>query len=149
MGSFWRQCSPGALYACMRATRGLVASTLRGPPAYFNRRGVASPCTTTVQQEFDVGSSLLEAYKDLPYIRKLGYSVGEPGGRILVWVVVEPGSGADEFHEYSMAVVGKARGFEDAMPASMRDEYEVMPIASDPDEGALSYFRSMTAVIDR
>lgn len=104
---------------------------------------------TTVQQEFDIGSSLLEAYKDLPYIRKLGYSIGEPGGHILVWVVVEPGSGADEFHEHSMAVVRTAREFEDSMPASMRDEYEVTPIVSDPDEGALSYFRSMTAVIDR
>ena len=32
----------GSLYACMRATRGLEAYTLRGPPAYFNRRGAAS-----------------------------------------------------------------------------------------------------------
>lgn len=48
-----------------------------------------------------------------------------------------------------MAVVRKAREFEDSLPASMRDEYEVTPIVSDPDEGALSYFRSTTAVIDR
>ena len=39
--------------------------------------------------------------------------------------------------------------FEDMMPASMRDAYEVIPMVTDPDEGALRHFGTMTAVIDR
>ena len=103
----------------------------------------------TVQQEFDISASLLGLYKDLPYVTKLGYSVGELGERILVRVIIEGDKNADEFHEYCMAAVRKAREFSDSMPASMRDRYEVVPIVTDPYEGALSYFDTITTVIDR
>ncbi len=103
----------------------------------------------TVQKEFEVGAALLGLYRDLPYVKKLGYSIGEMAGRILVWVIIDGDNNADEFHDYSMASVRKAREFRDMMPARMRDEYEVVPIVTDPEEGALSHFRTITAVIDR
>ena len=104
----------------------------------------------TVQQEFEIGAALLGLYKDLPYVTKLGYTVGELGDRILVWVIIEgDNDDDDEFFDYSMAAVRKAREFGDMMPADMRDKYEVVPIVSDPDEGALSYFDTITVVIDR
>ena len=103
----------------------------------------------TVQQEFEIDAALLGLYKDLPYVTKLGYTVGELGDRILVWVIIEGDNDDDEFFDYSMAAVRKAREFGDMMPADMRDKYEVVPIVSDPDEGALSYFDTITAVIDR
>ena len=103
----------------------------------------------TVQQEFDMSAALLGLYKDLPYVTKLGYSVGELGERILVRAIIEGDKNADEFHEYSMAAVRKAREFSDSMPASMRERYEVVPMVTDPYEGALAHFRSITAVIDR
>ena len=103
----------------------------------------------TVQQGFEIGAALLGLYKDLPYVTKLGYTVGELGDRILVWVIIGGECSADEFHEYSMEAVGKAMDFEDMMPAGMRDRYEVVPIVTDPDEGALQHFGTITAVIDR
>ena len=103
----------------------------------------------TAQQEFDMGASLLGLYRDLPYVKKLGYSVGELGNRILLRVIIEGDNNADEFYEYSMAAVGKAMDFEDMLPAGMRDRYEVVPIVTDPYEGALWHFGTMTAVIDR
>ena len=45
--------------------------------------------------------------------------------------------------------VRKAREFGDMMPSAMKDEYEVVPIVTDPYDGALWHFRTMTAVIDR
>ena len=103
----------------------------------------------TVQQEFDIGASLLELYKDLPYVTKLGYTVGELGERILVRVIIEGDKNDDEFYNYSMTAVRKAREFRDMMPASMRERYEVVPIVTHPYEGALSYFDTITTVIDR
>ena len=103
----------------------------------------------TVQQEFEIGAALLELYKDLSYVKKLGYVVGELGDRILLRVIIEGDCSADEFHEYSMEAVGKAMDFEDMMPSSMREKYEVVPMVTDPDEGALWHFGTMTAVIDR
>ena len=103
----------------------------------------------TVQQEFEIGATLLGLYKDLPYVKKLGYVVGELGDRILLRVLIEGNCSADEFHEYSMTSVRKAREFRDMMPASMREKYEVVPMVTDPDEGALRHFGTMTAVIDR
>ena len=103
----------------------------------------------TVQQEFDISASLLELYKDLPYVKKLGYSVGELGERILVRVLIDGFRDADDFHEYFITAVRKAMNFEDMMPASMRDRYEVVPMVTDPDPGALRHFGTMTAVIDR
>ena len=91
----------------------------------------------------------MELYSDLPYVTKLGYAVGELGERILVWVIIEGDRNADEFHEYSMAAVGKAGEFGDSMPASMRDRYGVVPIVSDPDEGTAQRFGAITVVIDR
>ena len=101
------------------------------------------------KQEFDIGASLLGLYKDLPYVKKLGYVVGELGDRILLRVIIDGDCSADEFHEYSMEAVGKAMDFEDMMPAGMRDRYEVVPMVTDPDVGALRHFGTMTAVIDR
>ena len=101
------------------------------------------------RQEFEIGGALLGLYRDLPYVTKLGYTVGELGDRILVWVIIEGDCSADEFHEYSMTSVRKAREFSDMMPAGMRDKYEVVPIVTDPDEGALQHFGTITAVIDR
>ena len=48
-----------------------------------------------------------------------------------------------------MAAVGKALEFEDMLPASMRERYEVVPIVSDPDEGTAQRFGAITVVIDR
>ena len=33
----------------------------------------------TVSQEFDMGATLLGLYQDHPYVKKLGYNVGELG----------------------------------------------------------------------
>ena len=101
------------------------------------------------KQEFDIGASLLGLYKDLPYVKKLGYVVGELGDRILLRVIIDGDCSADEFHEYSMTSVRKAREFSDMLPADMRDRYEVVPMVTDPDVGALRHFGTMTAVIDR
>ena len=122
--------------------RGLARHTLIG--------GVAHPCVSTVQQEFDAGAILLGLYKDLPYIKKVGYSIGEMAGRILVRVITDDSDCSDDesFANFIMSV-RKAGEFEDMMPAGMRDEYEVVPIVTDPYEGALRHFRTMTAVIDR
>ena len=103
----------------------------------------------TVQQEFNAGAILLELYKDLPYVRKLGYSIGEIGDRILVRVIIDAGGGADVFYDDSMASVREVREFRDRLPASVRDKYEVVPVVSSPHEGALRHFGTMTAVIDR
>ena len=103
----------------------------------------------TARQEFDISGALLGLYRDLPYVTKLGYSVGELGERILVRAVIEGDRSDDEFHEYFITAVGKAGEFWDMMPTGMRDRYEVVPIVTDPYEGALADFRTMTAVIDR
>ena len=124
------------------ADRGLARHPLIG--------GVARPCVSTVQQEFDAGAILLGLYKDLPYVKKVGYSIGEMAGRILVRVITDDGDcGDDESFANFIMSVRKAGEFEDMMPAGMRDEYEVVPIVTDPHEGALRHFRTMTAVIDR
>ena len=102
----------------------------------------------TVQQEFDIGASLVELYRDLSYVKKLGYSVGELGERILLRVIIDY-TNDDEFFDNSMEAVRTARKFRDMMPAGMRDRYEVVPIVTDPYEGALWHFGTMTAVIDR
>lgn len=103
----------------------------------------------TVQQEFDVSAALLGRYRDLPYVKKLGYSVGEMADRILVRVIIDGDNTDDEFHANSMTSVRKARECEDRLAASMGDKYEVVPIVTDPYEGSLRHFRTMTAVIDR
>ena len=103
----------------------------------------------TARQEFDISASLLGLYKDLPYVKKLGYSVGELGERILIRVLIDGYRDADDYHEYTMTSVRKAREFSDSMPASMRDRYEVVPMVTNPDPGALRHFGTMTAVIDR
>ena len=110
--------------------------------------GLAPPCMATVQQEFNVGATLLELYKDLPYVKKLGYSIGEMAGRILLRVIIDY-TNDDEFFDNSMESVRAAMKFEDMMPAGMRDAYEVIPMVTDPDEGALRHFHAITAVIDR
>ena len=62
---------------------------------------IAPPCMATVQQGFDVGATLLKLYKDLPYVRKLGYSIGEMAGRILLRVIIDY-TNDDEFFDNSM-----------------------------------------------
>jgi len=103
----------------------------------------------TVQQEFDASAALLGLYSDLPYVKKLGYGVGERAGHILLRVIIEGDKNQDGFFDYSMASVGKAAEFEDMMPAHMKEEYMVAPIVTSPYEGALRHFGTMTAVIDR
>ena len=103
----------------------------------------------TVQQEFYMSAALLGLYRDLPYVTKLGYSVGELGERILVRAIIECDKNDDEFYDYSMTAIEKAREFSDSMPASMRERYEVVPMVTDPYEGALAHFRDITAVFDR
>ena len=105
----------------------------------------------TVPQEFDAGAALLELYKDFLYVRKLGYNIGEMAGRILVRVIIDDSGDEndDESHANFLMAVRKAREFGDMMPASMRNEYEVVPIVTDPYDGALWHFGTMTAVIDR
>ena len=100
-------------------------------------------------KEFDISAALLGLYKGIPYVTKLGYSGGKLGERILVRVIIEGDKNDDEFHEYSMIAVGKALEFEDMLPASMRERYEVVPIVTEPCEGALSHFDTITTVIDR
>ena len=103
------------------------------------------------QQEFDVSAALLGLYEGLPYVRKLGYSVGEMAGRILVRVIIDysKDDSDDESHAHFLLAIRKAREFRDMMPAGMRDEYEVVPLVTSPYEGALWHFGTMTAVIDR
>ena len=117
--------------------------------APFNMGARLAPHMATVQQEFDISSSLLGLYRDLPYVTKLGYSGGKLGERILVRVIIEGDKNDDEFYDYSMTAVRKAREFRDMMPASMREGYEVVPIVTEPCEGALSHFDTITTVIDR
>ena len=100
-------------------------------------------------KEFDISAALLGLYKVIPYVTKLGYSVGELGERILVRVIIEGDRNDDEFYDYSMMAAEKALEFEDMLPASMRDRYGVVPIVTDPYEGALSHFDTITTVIDR
>ena len=104
---------------------------------------------STVQKEFDAGAALLELYDGLPYVRKLGCDIDETTGRILVRVIIDGDNTDDEFHANSMTSVRKARECEDRLAASMGDKYEVVPIVTDPYEGSLRHFRTMTAVIDR
>ena len=99
--------------------------------------------------DFDIGATLLGLYRDLPYVTKLGYSVGELGERILVRAIIEGDKNDDEFYDYSMTAVRMAREFRDMLPASMRDRYEVVPMVAEPYEGALAHFHSITAVFDR
>ena len=96
-----------------------------------------------------MSAALLGLYKDLPYVKKLGYSVGEMADRILVRVIIDGDKNHDEFFDYSMASIRKAREFRDMMPARMRDEYEVVPFVTSPLGGALRHFATMTHVIDR
>ena len=103
----------------------------------------------TVQQEFDIGATLLGLYNDLPYVKKLGYADSEMSGRILLRVIIDYTGDDDEFFDNSMESIRKAREFGDMMPASMRDEYEVVPIVTSLHEGALWHFGTMAAVIDR
>ena len=110
---------------------------------------MARPRMAAAQQEFDASSALLGLYRDLPYVKKLGYSVGETAGRILLRVIIDGDRNDDEFFEYSMTSVRKATEFEDMMPAGMREGYEVVPIVTSPYGGALRHFGTMTAVIDR
>lgn len=55
----------------------------------------------------------------------------------------------DESRAHFLTAARKAREFRDMMPIHMRDEYEVVPMVTDLDEGALRHFRAATAVIDR
>ena len=116
------------------------------PPPQGGNRGAAP---ATVQHEFDASGALLKLYEGLPYVKKLGYSIGEMDGHILLRVIIEGDKNADEFHDYSMVSVRKAREFEDMLPARMREEYMVAPIVTSPYGGALRHFGTMTAVIDR
>ena len=59
----------------------------------------------TVQLEFDAGATLLELYKNFPYVRKLGYSIGEMAGRILLRVIIDYND--DEFFDNSMSRSGR------------------------------------------
>ena len=104
---------------------------------------------SATQQEFDAGAALLGLYEGLPYVRKLGYSVGEMAGRILLRITIDDDKGEDEFFDNSMEAIRKAREFRDMMPDRMRDEYEVVPIVTHPYEGALTPFRNMAVVIDK
>ena len=103
------------------------------------------------RQEFDASAALLGLYSGLPYVKKLGYSIGEMAGRILLRVIVDYSgdSSDDESHAKFLTAVRKAREFRDMMPGRMRDEYEVVPMVTDSDEGALRHFRAIAAVIDR
>ena len=103
----------------------------------------------TTQEEFDASAALLKLYEGLPYVKKLGCSIGEMDGHVLLRVIIEGGKNADEFHDCSMASVMKADEFEDMLPARMREGYMVAPIVTSPHEGALRHFGTMTAVIDR
>ena len=106
------------------------------------------PPMATVQG-FDASAALLGLYKDLVYVKKLGYSVGEMAGRILVRVIIDADCSDDEFYNNAMESVRKAGEFEDMLPASMKDYYEVVPMVTSPYEGALDHFHAITAVIDR
>ena len=103
------------------------------------------------RQEFDASAALLGRYSGLPYVKKLGYSIGEMAGRILLRVIIDygGGGGGDESHAKFLTAVRKAREFRDMMPGRMRGEYEVVPMVTDADEGALRHFRAIAAVIDR
>ena len=103
----------------------------------------------TVQKGIDAGAILLELYKDLPYVRKIGYDIDETTGRILVRVIIDADKGDGGFYDNSMVAVRKARECEDRIAAGMGDKYEVVPIVTDPYGGGQAHFRTMTAVIDR
>ncbi len=44
---------------------------------------------TVQQQEFDMSDALLGLYEGLPYVRKLGYNIGEMAGHILLRVIID------------------------------------------------------------
>ena len=111
--------------------------------------GTARRFVATVQKEIDAGAILLELYKDLPYVRKIGYDIDETTGRILVRVIIDADKGDGGFYDNSMVAVRKARECEDRIAAGMGDKYEVVPIVTDPYGGGQAHFRTMTAVIDR
>ena len=124
----------------------------RGRTGIHGRRflmGGAARWFVGMQKEIDAGAILLELYKDLPCVRKIGYDIDETTGRILVRVIIDADKGDDEFYDNSMVAVRKARECEDRIVAGMGDKYEVVPIVTDPYGGGLAHFRTMTAVIDR
>ena len=105
--------------------------------------------TVQQQREFDMSSALLGLYEGLPYVRKLGYNIGERAGQILLRVIIDDSADDDESFDNFIMSVRKAAELEDMMPASMRDEYDVVPIVTSSYERSLAHFRAMTAVIDR
>ena len=117
-------------------------------PIFFNRGRGAPPLVATVQKEFEAGAALLELYAGFPYVKKVGYSIGEMEGRILIRVIMDDNDDDESFANF-LKLIGVSRKFEDMLPADMRDEYEVVPLVTDPYEGALRHFRTMTVVIDR
>ena len=100
------------------------------------------------EQEFDMSAALLGLYKDLPYVRKLGYNIGERAGQILLRVIIDDSADDESFDNFIMSV-RKAGELEDMMPAGMRDEYDMVPIVTSSYERSLAHFHTMTAVIDR
>ena len=101
------------------------------------------------EQEFDMSAALLGLYKDLPYVRKLDYNIGERAGQILLRVIIDDSADDDESFDNFIMSVRKAGELEDMMPAGMRDEYDVVPIVTSSYERSLAHFHTMTAVIDR
>ena len=111
--------------------------------------GSGQAAMAATQQEFDAGAALLGLYTDLPCVKKLGYSIGEMTGRILLRIIINADCSRDEFFANSMTCIRKGREFRDMMPERMRDEYEVVPMVTSPYEGAVDHFHAITAVIDR
>ena len=119
-----------------------------GPPELFNSVARRRPAWRPSSRSSTSAPPWSGCTGILSYVKKLGYSVGELGERILLRVITDY-TGDDEFFDNSMEAVRTARKFRDMMPAGMRDRYEVVPIVTDPYEGALWHFGTTAAVIDR
>lgn len=101
------------------------------------------------QQKFDIGIALRSLYEDIPYVRKVGYSVDEIGRVITVRVVYDDTDNADDYHARAMLSIERCLDFENQLPEDMKNAYYVQPLASPPTPGGMDHFGRMTAVLDR
>ena len=99
----------------------------------------------TVQNEFDAGATLHELYGDIPYVKKVAYSIDEDSRRILVMALYDEADNGDEYHTRAMTSIGKIIEFEDRIP----DAYHVVPVSTTPTTATMEHFRRMTIVLDR
>ena len=101
------------------------------------------------QQKFDIGIALRSLYEDIPYVRKVGYSIDEIGRVITVGVACDDTDNAADCHARAMLSIRRCLDFENHLPEDVRNSHYVQPLASTPTPGGMDHFGRMTSVLDR